>query len=186
MCPPPPGVGFHCPARGVPTKGVDMALEDVPAGTAADGRGLVLWVPTIADPSGPTAAELTAGTVKQITYELAPDGFRDTTTENVIDGSRYTLKQDIELPGTVTDTLELQYVTGSDAETALAEGTTGFIVRRLGVTNETAVAATQKVTVWPVRAGIQRTVPPTKNTQLMRVQKMFITGTVRRDVAVAS
>lgn len=163
-----------------------MALEDVPAGTPADGRGLVLWVPTIANAAAPTVAELTAVTVKQITYELAPDGFRDTTTENVIDGSRYTLEQALELPGTVTDTLELQYVTGSDAETALVKGTSGFIVRRLGVANDTAVTAAQKVTVWPVRCGIQREVPPTANTELMIVQKMFITGVVHRKVAVAS
>ena len=163
-----------------------MALETVAAGTPADGMGLVLWVPTIANPAAPTVAELSAGTVKQLTYELVPDGFRHNTTENVITSGRYMLKQVLESAGTVTDTLELQYVTGSDAMTALTDGAAGFIVHRLGVANETAVTAAQKVDVIPVKAGIQRKVPPTANTELQRVQKMYITGTVQRDVAVAS
>lgn len=161
-------------------------LEEVPAGQASDGRGLVLFVPTIANPAAPTAAELTAGTVKALTYSLVPDGFRHTTTENVINSGRYTLKQILELPGTVADTLEVQYVNGSPAETSLTEGILGFIVHRLGVPNETAPAASQKVDVLPIRAGVQRKVAPTANTELQKVQKLFITGPVQRDVAVAA
>tara|TARA_R110002020_G_scaffold48774_4_gene139034 strand:+ start:658 stop:1149 length:492 start_codon:yes stop_codon:yes gene_type:complete len=163
-----------------------MALEATPAGSASDGRGLVLWVPTIANPAAPTVAELTAGTVVPITYSLTPDGFAHDTTENTISDGRYTLKQVLELPGTVTDTLELTYVAGTPAQTALVEGTDGFIVHRIGVLNETAIAAAQKVDVIPVRAGIQRKVAPTANTLLSRMSKMFVTGTVRRDVAVAA
>ena len=44
-----------------------MALEDVTPGTPSDGNGLVLFVPTIADPSAPTVAELSAGTVVPLT-----------------------------------------------------------------------------------------------------------------------
>jgi hypothetical protein len=162
-----------------------MALEAVPAGQASDGRGLVLFVPAIANTNAPTAAELNAGTVKQLTYSLVPDGFRHATTENVINDGRYTLKQVLELPGTVTDTLEVQYVADTPAQTALTEGVTGFIVHRLGVPNETAVAAGQKVDVIPIRAGVQRKVAPTANTLLQRMQKLFVTGVVQRDVAVA-
>lgn len=163
-----------------------MALETVPAGQASDGRGLVLWVPAIANPAAPTAAELNAGTVKALTYSLVPDGFRHTTTENVISSGRYTLRQILELPGTVIDELEVQYVTGSPAETTLTEGTTGFIVHRLGVPNETAPTAAQKVDVIPGRAGLQRKVAPTANTELQKVQKIFVAGTVQRDVAIAA
>jgi hypothetical protein len=163
-----------------------MALENVPAGQSSDGRGLVLWVPAISNPAAPTVAELTGGTVVAITYSLTPDGFRHDTTENVISDGRYTLKQVLELPGTVTDTLELQYVAGTPAQTALTEGTNGFIVHRLGVPNETTIAAAQKVDVIPVRAGVQRKVAPTANTLLSRQSKMFVTGTVYRDVAVAA
>lgn len=163
-----------------------MPLENVPAGQPSDGRGLVLFVPTIANPAAPTAAELTAGTVKPLTYSLVPDGFRHETTENVITSGRYTLKQILELPGTITDTLELQYVTGSPAETALTEGVNGYIVHRLGVPNETAPTAAQKVDVIPIRAGVQRKVAPTANTELQKVQKVFVTGPVQRDVAIAA
>lgn len=163
-----------------------MALESVPAGQVADGRGLVLFVPTIANPAAPTVAELTAVTVKPLTYSLVPDGFRHETTENVISSGRYTLKQVLELPGTVTDTLEVQYVSGSPADTALVEGTTGFIVHRLSVPNETGPAAAQKVDVIPIRAGVQRKVAPTANTELAKVQKLFISGPVQRDVAIAA
>lgn len=163
-----------------------MPLENVPAGQPSDGRGLVLFVPTIANPAAPTAAELSAGTVKQVTYSLTGDGFRHETTENTVTVSRYTLKQQLELAGTVVDTLELQYVTGSPADTAFTAGVSGYIVHRLGVPNETAIAAAQKVDVIPVTFGIQRKVAPTANTELSKQSKAFVTGVVQRDVAVAA
>lgn len=167
-----------------------MPTETVAPGKAADGQGLVLFVPTIADPSAPTAAELTAATVKKLTYSLVPDGFRHETTENVINSGRYTLKQILELPGTITDTLEVQYVytnTDSDiARLALTPGVEGYIVHRLGYPNETAPAAEQVVDVIPITAGIQRKVPPTANTELQRMQKLHVRGEVQRDVEVAA
>lgn len=163
-----------------------MPLEEVPAGTPADGRGLVLFVPSIANPAAPTDDELAAVTVVPLTYSLVPDGFRHETTENTINSGRYTLKQVLDLPGTVTDSLEVQYVLDSPAEETLEEGVTGFIVHRLGIPNETAPAAAQKVDVLPIRAGVQRKVPPTANTELQKVQRLFITGTVRRDVAIVA
>lgn len=161
-----------------------MAEEIVPPGQASDGRGLVLFVPAIANTLAPTVAELTATGVEKLTYSLVPDGFRHETTENTISTGRYTLKQVLETPGTITDTLEVQYVTGSPAQDALAEGATGYIVHRLGVLNEIEPAADQEVDIIPVRAGVQRKVAPTANTELQRVQKLFITGSVRRDVKV--
>ncbi len=167
-----------------------MALEAVVNGVAADGNGLVLWVPTIANPAAPTVAELTAGTVKPLTYALAPDGFDHQTSVATITTGRYTLAQALELDGTITDTVEVKYVwknDGSDvASTTLTPGTAGFIVKRMGVSNETAVIAAQKVTVIPVKCSIKRDVPPTANTELMKIQKLNVTGTVHRDVAVVS
>jgi hypothetical protein len=159
-----------------------MAEENVPAGQASDGRGLVAFVDTIADTLAPTAAVLNAG--DRLTYSLVPDGFRHETTENVIADGRYTLKQMLELPGTISDTLEVQYVAGTPAQTTLTEGSNGFIIHRLGVDNGTDFAAGQKVDIIPVRAGVSRKVAPTANTMLQRVQKLFVTGPVRRDVAV--
>lgn len=163
-----------------------MPLEAVPAGQASDGRGLVLFVTAMANTAVPKVTELSAVTTKPLTYSLVPDGFRHATTENVINSGRYTLKQILELPGTVTDTLEVQYVFDSPAETALTEGILGYIVHRLGVPNETAPAVGQKVDVIPVRAGVQRKVAPTANTELQKVQKLFVTGPVQRDVALVA
>lgn len=167
-----------------------MALESVAAGTPADGNGLVLWVPAIANPAAPTVAELTAGTVKPLTYALAPDGFDHQTSVAIITSGRYTLAQALESEGVITDTLEVKYVYNAaqtdTASTTLTTGTTGFVVKRLGVANGTAVQAGQKVTVLPVKCGVKRDVPPTANTELMKIQKLLITGTVNRDVAVAA
>lgn len=161
-----------------------MALENVPAGQAADGRGMVAFATAIADTAAPKVTEATAATA--ITYSLTPDGFRHETTENVIADGRYTLKQGLELPGTVSDSLEVQYVAGTPAQTALTEGATGFIIHRIGVPNETAFAAGQKVDIIPVRAGVQRKVAPTANSLLSRTSKLFITGPVQRDVALVA
>lgn len=163
-----------------------MSLEAVPAGQASDGRGLVLFVNTIADTDLPKVSEFTAQTVEALTYSLVPDGFRHETTENVVNTGRYTLKQLLELPGTVSDTLEVQYASGTPAQATLTTGTVGFICHRLGVLNETAAAVGQEWDIIPILAGIQRKVPATANTELQRVQKLFVTGPVKRDVKLVA
>lgn len=169
-----------------------MATEATPAGTVADGNGLVLFVPTIADPSAPTVSELTAGTVKPLTYGLAPDGFDWQTSAAVITTGRFTLLQALELEGVLTDTLEVKYplnpATPTPIETALGtKGIVGFVVVRLGYPNATAIAAAQKLAgVIPISTGTPRVVPPTANTELMQIQKLYINGTVQRKVAVAA
>jgi hypothetical protein len=169
-----------------------MTTETVQTGQAADGYGIVLWVPTIADPTAPTATELAAGTVKRITYGLAPDGFRHDTTVSTINTGRYTLKQTIELDGTVTDTVEIQYVynreTPTVVETALGTpGTAGYIVHALGYESGHTFAEDDVLNaVIPVSTSIARDVPPTANTELMKVLKLNVTGTVHREVAVAA
>lgn len=159
-----------------------MADEAVPAGQASDGNGLVVWVPTLADPEAPSTTELNAGT--KITYSLVGDGFRHTPTENRITVQRYTLKQQLSLPGTRTDELELQYVSGSPADTTLTPGTNGYLVQRLGVANGTAWANGQIVDVFPVTCGLQRKVAPAPDTELAKVQTMHIRAAVLDDVVV--
>lgn len=165
-----------------------MALEDVPGGVASDGNGLVLFVPTIANTAAPTVAELAAGT--PITYSLTGDGFNHSVTENRVTANRLTLKQTIQYPGTITDEVELTYVAAYDvddvARLELTEGVTGYIVTRWGVANEDAVAAADVVSVIPGKAGVQRPNPPVTNQELTISQLWLVTGTVRRNVAVAA
>lgn len=167
-----------------------MPLESVAPGVASDGNGLVLWVPAIANPAAPKVTELTAGGVKPLTYALAPDGFDHQTSVATITSGRYTLAQALELDGVVTDTVEVKYVyknDGSDvASTTLAKGAQGFIVKRMAVANDVAIAAAQRVTVIPVECSVRRDVPPAANTELMKIQKLNVRGTVHRDVAVVA
>lgn len=169
-----------------------MALEDVPAGQASDGYGLVLFVPKagLAHPGEPTVAELTAPTVVPLTYSLTGDGYARTTTVNTITANRFTLRQTIEVDGTITDTLEVTYVyTNTEEDVArltLKEGTEGYIVDRLAVANEVPIAAGQLVDVIPFKASVSRKNAPTTNSELTRTQKLNVTGDVKRDVAVVA
>lgn len=167
-----------------------MALEEVTPGQVSDGYGLVLFVPTIADPAAPTVTELTAGTVKKLTYSITGDGYNHTVTVNAVTANRLTLKQAIQYDGTVTDDLEITYVyNNTDADVvrlALPEGTEGFIVERWAVGNEIAVAADQIVDVIPIKASISRKNAPATNTELTRTQKLNVTGAVQRDVVVVA
>lgn len=167
-----------------------MPLEQVQKGVASDGNGLVLWVPTIADPSKPTVAELTGSGVEKLTYGLTPDGFTHDTAVATITSGRFTLKQVIEADGKITDTVEVKYVyEGLESDvvrTTLTYGTEGFIVKRMAVPNETDIAAGQLVTVLPVRCGVIRDVPPAENSELQKIQKLNVIGSVERDVPVVA
>lgn len=165
-----------------------MATEGVPNGTISDGNGLVLFVPTIANPAAPTAIELTAGTVKALTYSIEAGGYTHTVTVNKVKVNRLTLAQELQYDGVVTDDLSIKYVysntAGDIVRLALPVGTTGFIVERWGVPNGTVVAASQLVDVIPIKASIPTKDAPTANSELTRTQALNVTGIVLRDVAV--
>lgn len=167
-----------------------MPLETVPAGVVSDGNGLVLFVPAIANPAAPTVAELTAGTVKKITYSITGDGYKHDVNVTTVTAERLTLAQALQYDGTVTDDLEITYAytntVGDVVRLALPVGTTGYIVERWAIGNDIAIAAAQLVDVIPIKASIQRKNAPVKNAELTRSQKLNVTGTVYRDVAVAA
>ena len=167
-----------------------MALEDVQPGTAADGNGLVVFVPALAVPGVPKVTELTGSGVEALTYGLTPDGFAHDTSVATIVSGRYTLAQALELDGVITDTVEVKYVWQGTEEdgvrNVLTPGTKGFLVKRLGVPNETPFAAGQLVTVIPVQCSIQRDVPPAANTELQKIQKLNVVGKVERDVPIVA
>lgn len=167
-----------------------MAEETVAQGVVADGHGLVLFVPAIANPAAPTVTELSAVGVKKLTYSLTPDGFAHDTSVATVTSGRWTLAQALEYDGIITDTVEVTYVytnTESDvARLTLTPGIEGFIVKRLAIENGEAIVADQIVTVLPIKASIQRDVPPTQNSELAKIQKLNITGKVQRDVKVVA
>lgn len=164
-----------------------MAFEPVQKGTASDGHGIVLWVPAIADLTKPTVAELTGASVKRLTYGLTADGFTHDTTVAKITVGRFTLDQALELDGTITDTVEVRWVYNrtnpTDIETALgAPGVDGNIVKILGYPNDHEIDEDTKINaIIPVTTSIPRDVPPTANSELVKVQSLNVRGKVRRE-----
>lgn len=162
-----------------------------PVSIPADGSLKVVWVPTIADVENPTQAELTAGSVVDLSCYLTADGFTPGTDEQTITDDRLCSRQTFEQPGRFTDTLEITYVHNPDsagnnvAYTTLPRGTTGYVVARWGVDFEDALATGDIVDVYPAKAGVQRKAPPEANSVLKTMQKIFVTGAVQRDVTVA-
>lgn len=168
-----------------------MALETVPDGLLSGGNALVLFVPAIADPSAPTVTELTAAGVVPLTYAAAADGYKHAVTTDDITRDRFTLKQALTEEGTATHTITYTAVytndpANDDARTALAPGTTGFIVERMALANETGIAAAQVVDVVPIKAGIQAKDAPVKNQELTYTQKLLVTGIVQSDVSIVA
>lgn len=116
------------------------------------GEGRVDFVPTIADPSAPTVAELAAGT--PLTGQLTGDGIPNIPLEgSTIDISDGASKFNKTAPGTfggqqIEMMLYRDSETGSEtAYTALPRDTAGFIVIRRYGGSTTAFAAADVVEV---------------------------------------
>lgn len=165
----------------------------IPTAVNTNGTVKALWVETIADYlAGPTVAELTAGTVVDLSCYLTGDGLSTETTENNVEDPRLCSKQIYEARGDFTNTLELTYVfnpasaINDEARLALTPGAQGFIVLRWAMDFETAIAANQEVDVYPVEMGQQRKQTPGRNGVHRITQKPFVIGEVARDVLVAA
>jgi len=158
--------------------------------TPADGNVKVAWVVTIANTAAPTAAELTAGSVVDLSCYLTADGFTPALDEQVIVDQRLCDTATFEKPGRATRSLNIRWIDNSNtalanlALTTLIPGTSGFIVVRRGMAYATAFATTQKVDVWPTTCGQYGDEPPEANSVLKVAQKMFITDAVQLRKAV--
>jgi hypothetical protein len=164
-----------------------------PASVPADGNLKVAFVATIAVPGAPTEAELTAGSVEDLSCYLTGTGYNPSTDEQTITDERLCSRATFERPGRYSDSLEVTYVFNPDspgddvAYQTLAYLEEGYIVTRWGVPYETAFAAGDIVDVTPVQCGIQRKQPGAANSVLMAMQKLFIPSPgVQRDVTVAA
>lgn len=169
-----------------------MTTETAPGAVDTDGTLLILIVPEngLANPAAPTLSELTAGTVKRITYSLTPDGWAHTTNEDSGTDDRLTLPTVFESRGKVTDSVELTYVYGSEDDVVdplLVPGFKGFIVPRYAVENAVDLAADQEVDVIPFEAGVKRKNPPAANAKWTKTQKLFVRAPgVQRDVKIVA
>jgi hypothetical protein len=162
-----------------------MAQETVPGAVASDDNLRIAFVPGVVDAT--SAATLTGATTKDITYSLK--AFNRTITEATIDDPRLTLKQVLQQPGRITETLEIQSVFGGTddvAKVALAEGTLGSIVARYAVANADDWTVGDIVDVIPVRCGRQRKDAPTENGVWTFTQTLFVTDVTKNDVPLVA
>jgi hypothetical protein len=165
-------------------------MSDIPS-TPADGNVRVEFVTTIANTGAPTAAEINAGSSVDFSCYITGDGFNPGLDEAVIADLRLCDVEVFEQPGRASRTLSITYIDNTntadpnDAAETLIPGTTGYIVKRSGLAFDTAFAASQKVEVWPIKAGAFAPQPPEANSVLRRMQKLFVTARVQMDVAVA-
>ena len=166
--------------------------EEVVQGSVPTDDHFKLWfVPEDAEGATTVAsvATLTAPTTKAFTYSLTPDGWNHSTTEEVVDDSRLCLKQSLELPGRIADTLEVTYVFGSEDDVAnvvLPQGAKGHIVARYAVENGVEPTTGDMVDVFPIEAGVQRKNAPVANGTWTKTQKLFLRGAVQRDVELTA
>lgn len=162
-----------------------------PASVPADGNLKVAWVPVIAVTTAPTIAEINAAGSKDFSCYLTAEGLGLTTEEQSVADLRLCSRQEFERRGRFKDGMDLGYIYNptsagdNQAYSTMVPGTLGYIVVRWGVAYETAFAAAQVIDVYPVECGIRKKQPPTANTVLTVMQKMFVRGSVQRDVAIA-
>lgn len=145
-----------------------MAEPLRPAATKTYGRKNWLWIPTWAGytaGTGPTVAEITSASGLDITRIAFADGApAPTQSTNLVDQQkRLGDTSTVQFVGDTTHTGgQMEYAMASQAA-ALADGvklwelipagTTGFLVRRLGVARATTPIAGQFVTGWAVEFG---------------------------------
>jgi hypothetical protein len=166
--------------------------QPIPTAVTTNGSMLALFVETLADYTAPTVAELTAGSVIDLTCYLTGDGLTTETTENNVEDPRLCSQQIYEARGDFTNTLELTYVfnpaspADDEARLGLPRGTAGYIAIRWAREHGLAVAADQEFDVYPVEMGEQRKQTPARNSVHRIMQKPFVVGEVARDAVVVA
>lgn len=167
-------------------------MAEIPS-TPADGNEKAFLVAAIANTATPTAAELTAVGVVDISCYLTADGFTPSLSQQVIADERKCSKQTYEQPGRSQYGLEVVYIdntnspnatTSNKAKDTLVPGSAQYLVVRRGKDFAAAVIATDKVTIYPISPGKYNEMPGEANSVLKMGQKLFVTGEVKTSVAV--
>lgn len=142
--------------------------------------GWVDLADNIANPSAPTVLELAAAT--DITCFLTKDGLRLGVSTNSVDGGGLCNRGDIQSAGSVGFSPMLKGYrdneAGGDTLWNLATwGDNGFLVVRRGVLYSTAIAAAQKVEVYPMQFGQKAPGDSTGNTNQFFEVPLFLRST---------
>lgn len=169
-------------------------------GVQTFGKEKWVFVPTIANKTAPTATEVTAGTVLDVTGYLYADGFegfgadtsRVSAPRRILDTiQNQTLGTTTFNMGDLSYMYDPQAAPGSDGKKALeklVEGATGYFVRRFGIDADDDLASGQYVDVVPVELGPQVAVKTsTDETGEAAIrQAVSVTGSVASNVAIAA
>lgn len=170
-------------------------MATIPPGVSSDGMTRVWFVPALADTSAPTVAEITAGF--DITCYLTTDGFKVGGSQEKGEDARLCSPQVFETAGRFKPTVEpLVYVfdpqdptntsLANAAYKELTMGRKGYLVYRMGMAFDTALASTQKVWIDTVTMGAQLPLPPEANGKFKITQEVITSGNRVRDVTVAA
>lgn len=140
-----------------------------------DGYIKVTWVPTIADVSNPTVAELTGGSAVDLQWFITKDGLALSSDTAGVDNTALASTEETSDAGMGSHDNAVTFKRKQDsaADTAyntLTERAVGNLVVRRNLPEATAYAAGQEVEVYPSRCGRPQLVAPAKN----EVQKVTV------------
>lgn len=175
-----------------------MAAPIRPASTKAYGREKWTFVATIASATlAPAVAEVNAASSLDVSCTLFDSSGRPSQSTNLVtkqkrvcDTTQYQQVGDTTVAGgEIRYAIDTQATAGSDAKKTyekFAEGTTGFMVQRLGIPVATDIAAGQFVTVYPVEFGpaLPGKEGDGESAEVGIVQTMAVTGPPARLIAV--
>ncbi len=165
-------------------------MADIP-GTPVDGHTKVAFGPLPANPAAPTVAEAETATDDFSCY-LTADGWTTSLDQQTITDDRFCSIQTYEQPGTHSRGLTIKYVENpldtpnNLAVTTFVPGTVGAFYVRRGKDWDDPIIVGDKIDVWPVTMGEYDPQAPERNSMFKRMQKAFVTGGVRMDVAVVA
>lgn len=165
--------------------------DPIQEGFGYEGKGIVLWLTTLADPSKPTVAELAAGV--PISGGLyGPTGYALNPTRNRRPITRYASEQELSAAGTVKFELTLLYVYNRENPTEVegilgTKGVAGYLVHALGYDAGHTFATGDKINdVVPIRTSASDDVPQTANTEAHKTTMPDIIGRVEQEVTVVA
>lgn len=151
-----------------------------------EGKTDVWWVTTIASKTAPTVAEINAGV--NLTNFVAKDGVSTNFNKNNVDSATIAETFNSQIPGSYGSDLELVMFRDDTADTAwnlCVYGTNGYVVLRRGVATGAAVAAAQKVEVFPASMHEPTVENAAQDTQVRFVETFAVTSAPAQKATVA-
>jgi hypothetical protein len=152
-----------------------------------EGKTDAWWVTTIANKAAPTVAEINAGT--NLTNFVAKDGVATNFTNNKVDSASIAETFNAQLAGSFGSDLELTMFRDDTADTAWnlwVQGTNGFVVLRRAVASGAAVAAAQKVEVFPAQMLEPTVANSAQDTQVRFTGGVAVTSAPNQKATIAA